>query len=156
MSFVSEVLHVNLEKAENKASTESVLEISNLNVSHLDHHILKNINLSIPKGKITAFLGPSGCGKTTLLKSINRLTDLHNGMKVTGSIRLGGKEILNGHNNLPDLRQKMGLLSQRPFPLPMSIFDNVAFGIKLQGIKTKQKLPIVWSFISNKLPCGMK
>lgn len=140
MSFVSEVLHVNLEKEEKKTSVESVLEINNLNVSHNDHHILKNINLKIPKGKITAFLGPSGCGKTTLLKSINRLTDLHNGMIVSGSIRLSGKEILNGHNNLPDLRQKMGLLSQRPYPLPMSIFDNVAFGIKLQGVKNKTEI----------------
>ena len=119
---------------------ESILNISNLNVSHHDHHILKNINLNIPKGKITAFLGPSGCGKTTLLKSINRLTDLHSGMKVTGSIQLNGKEILNGNNDLPDLRQKMGLLSQRPFPLPMNIFDNVAFGLKIQGVKNKTEI----------------
>jgi phosphate transport system ATP-binding protein len=138
MSFPTEVLHLHLKKeGSDGIQPESILNISNLNVSHHDHHILKNINLNIPKGKITAFLGPSGCGKTTLLKSINRLTDLHGGMKVKGSIKLNGKEILNGSSDLPDLRQKMGLLSQRPFPLPMNIFDNVAFGLKIQGIKNK-------------------
>jgi phosphate transport system ATP-binding protein len=142
MSFVSDVLHLDLKKVERPAGDqpESILEINNLNVSHLNHHILKDINLKIPKGRITTFLGPSGCGKTTLLKSINRLTDLHSDMKVTGSIRLGGKEILNGHGDLPDLRQKMGLLSQRPFPLPMNIFDNVAFGLKIQGIKNRTEI----------------
>ena len=141
MSFPQEVLHLDLKKGDGPGvQTESILNISNLNVSHHDHHILKNINLNIPKGKITAFLGPSGCGKTTLLKSINRLTDLHGGMKVKGSIKLNGKEILNGSSDLPDLRQKMGLLSQRPFPLPMNIFDNVAFGLKIQGIKNKTEI----------------
>jgi phosphate transport system ATP-binding protein len=142
MSFVSEVLHLDLKKVERPTGEqpEPILKISNLNVSHNDHHILKNINLSVPKGRITTFLGPSGCGKTTLLKSINRLTDLHSGMNVTGSIQLDGKEILNGNGNLPDLRQKMGLLSQRPFPLPMNIFDNVAFGLRIQGIKNKTDL----------------
>lgn len=142
MNFVSEVLHLDLKKVErpNGSQPSSILEIRNLNVSHQDHHILKDITLDIPKGRITTFLGPSGCGKTTLLKSINRLTDLHGGMKVTGSIKLNGKEVLNGHNNLPDLRQKMGLLSQRPFPLPMNIFDNVAFGLRLQGIKNKTEV----------------
>jgi phosphate transport system ATP-binding protein len=142
MSFVSDVLHLDLKKVERPLGEipPSVLDISGLNVWHLNHHILKNINLSIPKGRITTFLGPSGCGKTTLLKSINRLTDLHPDMKVKGSIRLGGKEILNGNSDLPDLRQKMGLLSQRPFPLPMNIFDNVAFGLKIQGIKNKTEI----------------
>jgi phosphate transport system ATP-binding protein len=140
MSFPTEVLHLDLKKGPAGAQAESILNISSLNVSHHDHHILKNINLNIPKGKITAFLGPSGCGKTTLLKSINRLTDLHGGMKVTGSIKLNGKEILNGSSDLPDLRQKMGLLSQRPFPLPMNIFDNVAFGLKIQGVKNKTEI----------------
>ena len=142
MSFVSDILHLDLKKIEqaNGDKPEAALQINSLNVWHLNHHILKNINLTIPKGRITTFLGPSGCGKTTLLKSINRLTDLHGDMKVTGSIRLAGKEVLNGNEDLPDLRQKMGLLSQRPFPLPMNIFDNVAFGLKIQGIKNKTEV----------------
>lgn len=140
MSFVSDVLHLEIKKTDPLVISEPVLEIRNLNVAHNDHKILKNISLKVPKNKITAFLGPSGCGKTTLLKSINRLTDLHGGMNVTGSIQLNGAEILNGRNNLPDLRQKMGLLSQRPYPLPMNIFDNIAFGIRIQGIRNKTEI----------------
>lgn len=140
MSFVSDVLHLEIKKTEPLVFSEPVLEISGLDVAHNDHRILKNINLKVPKNKITAFLGPSGCGKTTLLKSINRLTDLHGGMKVCGSIRLNGAEILNGRSNLPDLRRKMGLLSQRPYPLPMNIFDNIAFGIRIQGIRNKTEI----------------
>src|SRR5699024_5688392 len=85
------------------------------------------------------FLGASGCGKTTLLKSLNRLTDLHSGMKVEGSI-LGEQNILAPGNDLAALRQKMGLLSQRPYPLPMSIFENIAFGLKIKGLKNKSEI----------------
>lgn len=123
-----------------EASQNHALVIRNLNVYHERNHILKNINLHIPARKLTAFLGPSGCGKTTLLKSLNRLTDLYCGMRVSGSILLFGKEILNGKNNLADLRQKMGLLSQRPFPLPMSIFENVAFGLRIQGLRSRTEI----------------
>jgi phosphate transport system ATP-binding protein len=137
MNLTQEVLQKDLHGAD---ALRPVLEISNLWVSHNDQQILRDVNLKIPKGKITAFLGPSGCGKTTLLKSINRLTDLHSGMKVEGSIRLNGKEILGTDNELADLRQKMGLLSQRPYPLPMNIFDNIAFGLKIQGIKNKTEI----------------
>lgn len=119
---------------------QPVVQVKDLNVYHEQSHILKNINLIIPEKKITVFLGPSGCGKTTLLKSINRLTDLYTGMKVEGNITLRGEEVLNKKNNIAALRQKMGLLSQRPFPLPMSIFDNISFGLKVQGIKNKTEI----------------
>lgn len=125
---------------ENGMENQSALEIANLNVYHEKTQILKNVNLSIPKNKITVFLGPSGCGKTTLLKSINRLTDLHSGMRVEGSIRLGQQNILSATHNLAALRQKMGLLAQRPYPLPMSIFENVAFGLRIQGLKRKKEI----------------
>src|SRR5690606_25149664 len=98
-------------------------------VHHHKNHILKNINLQIPEKRITTFLGPSGCGKTTLLKSLNRLTDLYPQILVEGSITLQGREVLNKKNDITALRQKMGLLSQKPYPLPMSIFDNIAFGL---------------------------
>ncbi len=137
MSLAPEVLPANVPTGE---VAKPILEISNLWVSHNNQQILRNINLDIPKGKITAFLGPSGCGKTTLLKSINRLTDLHSGMTVKGSIKLNGQDILGAGENLSDLRQKMGLLSQRPYPLPMNIFDNIAFGLKIQGIKNKTEI----------------
>lgn len=116
----------------------SKLIIRDLNIAHNGGFILKNVNLEIPRHKLTVILGPSGCGKTTLLKCLNRLIDLYNGLKVTGSIHMDKREILNGKNDLTRIRQKMGLLSQKPFPLPMSIFDNVAYGLKIKGIRDKR------------------
>ncbi len=116
----------------------SVIEIKGLNVESREGQILKNINLLIPKNKIVVLLGPSGCGKTTLLKSLNRLTDLHKELKVSGQILIEGHDIMKATQNLPIMRQKMGLLSQRPFPLPVSIYKNVAYGLKLKGIRSKK------------------
>ncbi|HOI88111.1 MAG TPA: phosphate ABC transporter ATP-binding protein [Lentimicrobium sp.] len=114
------------------------LKVSNLNVHAGNHHILKNINLEIPENRITVLLGPSGCGKTTLLKCMNRLTDLYRELEVTGSITIGDDDILNSTTDLPALRQRMGLLSQRPYPLPVSIFKNVSYGLKLKGVRDKR------------------
>ena len=116
----------------------SILRIVNLNVFADKHHILKNINLDIPRNKVTVLLGPSGCGKTTMLKCMNKLTDLYKELKVSGSIFIEGDDILNTTTNISVLRQKMGLLSQRPYPLPVSIYKNVAYGIKLKGIRDKK------------------
>lgn len=116
----------------------SIVRINNLNVYAGNEHILKNINLEIPKNKVTVLLGPSGCGKTTLLKCMNRLTDLYKELKVTGNIFIEEDDILNTNRNIPSLRQKMGLLSQRPFPLPVSIYKNVAYGIKLKGVRDRK------------------
>ena len=116
----------------------SILSIRNLNVHSGNHHILKNNNLDIPKNKITVLLGPSGCGKTTLLKSMNKLTDLYKELDVTGSIFIENDDILNTTTLTPVIRQKMGLLSQRPYPLPVSIYKNIAYGIKLKGIRDKK------------------
>jgi phosphate transport system ATP-binding protein len=118
--------------------TSQILRIVNLNVYAEKHHILKNINLDIPKNKVTVLLGPSGCGKTTLLKCMNKLTDLYKELKVSGSIFIEEDDILNTTTNISVLRQKMGLLSQRPYPLPVSIYKNVAYGIKLKGIRDKK------------------
>ncbi|MBN2637176.1 MAG: phosphate ABC transporter ATP-binding protein [Prolixibacteraceae bacterium] len=115
-----------------------IIEIKNLNVKTRDGEILKNVNLKIPKNKIVVLLGPSGCGKTTLLKSLNRLTDLHKELKVSGQIIIDGQDIMKAGQNLAVMRQKMGLLSQRPFPLPASIYKNVAYGLKLKGIRSKK------------------
>ncbi len=115
-----------------------VMSIKNLNVHSKSSHILKNINITIPKNKITVLLGPSGCGKTTLLKCMNRLTDLYSELKLSGAIEIDGENILNERGDITEIRQKMGLVMQRPFPLPMSIYDNIAYGLKLKGIKNKQ------------------
>lgn len=117
---------------------QPVVRVKNLNVFAGNHHILKNINLEIPRNKITVLLGPSGCGKTTLLKCMNKLTDLYKELKVSGSIFIDDDDILNSQGYIPEIRQRMGLLSQRPFPLPMSIYKNVAYGIKLKGVRNKK------------------
>lgn len=118
----------------------NIIEINNLNVQCNNTHILRDINLSIPKNKIVALLGPSGCGKTTLLKCLNRLTDLYPELDVTGEIKIDGQNIFDSKQDISQIRQKMGLLSQKPFPLPMSIYDNIAFGIKLKGSISKKML----------------
>ena len=114
--------------------------VENLNLKINKNHILKDINIEIPKNKITVILGPSGCGKTTLMKCFNRLTDLYPEMKVSGNIFIDNKEILNSKNDIIKIRKMMGLLSQRPYPLPMSIYKNIAFGLKISNRLNKKYL----------------
>ncbi|UCH14405.1 MAG: phosphate ABC transporter ATP-binding protein [Bacteroidales bacterium] len=109
------------------------IKVENLNLLIGRKHILNNINILIPKNKVTVILGPSGCGKTTLMKCLNRLTDLYPEMKVSGKIFIDNKEILNTRNDITKIRKRMGLLSQRPYPLPMSIYKNITFGLKISG-----------------------
>ena len=113
--------------------------IKNMDLYYGDFHALKNINLDIPTGKITAFIGPSGCGKSTLLKSLNRMNDLVEGCKITGEITLDGENIYKGMDvNL--LRKRVGMVFQKPNPFSMSIYDNVAYGPRTHGLKSKIKL----------------
>jgi phosphate transport system ATP-binding protein len=116
------------------------ISVGELNVYYEDNHALKNISLDIPDKKITAIIGPSGCGKTTLLKSFNRLIDLNDGVKVTGTVLVDGENIFDPHIEVTHIRKKMGLLSQRPCPLPMSIYDNVAFGPRIHGLRDAKRL----------------
>ncbi len=116
------------------------ISIKNLTVWYGKHQALNNITIDIPDKKITAIIGPSGCGKTTLLKSLNRLIDLQDGVKVIGEVFVDGENIYDPKIEVTHLRKKMGLLSQRPQALPMSIYDNVAYGSRIHGIKDKKKL----------------
>jgi phosphate transport system ATP-binding protein len=116
------------------------ITISNLDLFIGKQHILKNINAEIPSKKITVILGPSGCGKTTLLKSLNRLTDLNPDVKVSGSIVIDDEDILTTKRDITDIRKKMGLLAQRPYPLPMNIYNNIAYGLRISGRKNKRFL----------------
>jgi phosphate transport system ATP-binding protein len=116
------------------------IRVENLNVWYGDHQALKDITLSIPDRKITAIIGPSGCGKTTLLKSFNRLIDLQDGVRVAGKILVDEEDIYAPGVELTRLRRKMGLLFQRPQVLPMSIFENVAYGLRIHGQKEKARL----------------
>ncbi|TAF73840.1 MAG: phosphate ABC transporter ATP-binding protein [Bacteroidetes bacterium] len=118
----------------------NTIEIENLNVFYGERHALKNITITIPEKKITAIIGPSGCGKTTLLKCFNRLIDTNEGVKVTGKLNVDGENIFGENVEITHIRKKMGLVSQRPFPLPMSIFDNIAFGPRIHGETNKEKL----------------
>ncbi|MDR3268640.1 MAG: phosphate ABC transporter ATP-binding protein [Tannerella sp.] len=116
------------------------IKISHLNVSISDNHILKDVNIEIPDHKITCIIGPSGCGKSTLLKTINRLIDDHEKVKIEGRIVVDGEDIYGKKTEVTHIRKKLGLLSQRPTPLPMSIFDNITFGCKIHGMRKKKQL----------------
>lgn len=119
---------------------KSKIDILNLNLHIGRHHILKDINAMIPEGKITVIMGPSGCGKTTLLKSLNRLTDLYPEVKVNGKIMIDSEDILHSREDITKIRKKMGLLSQRPYPLPMNIYNNIAYGLRISGRRKKKYL----------------
>ena len=116
------------------------ISIQNLNLHYGAHHVLKNININIPDKKVTSFIGPSGCGKTTLLKTFNRLHDSSADVRVEGKVLVDGENIYDDKIEVTHIRKKMGLLSQRPFPLPMNIFDNVAYGPRIHGTRNKKKL----------------
>lgn len=104
-----------------------------------DFHALKNINMDIVENEITAFIGPSGCGKSTLLKSLNRMNDLIEGCKITGDIRLDGEDIY-GDIDINELRKRVGMVFQRPNPFPMSVYDNIAYGPRTHGIRSRVAL----------------
>ena len=123
-----------------KVESDHALRIKNLDVYIEEQHILKDINLSIPGKSITCIIGPSGCGKSTLLKTLNRMHDETPEVKITGQIIVDDENIYDKNVNVIDTRKKMGLLAQRPCPLPMSIFDNIAYGPRIHGIKKRKKI----------------
>jgi phosphate transport system ATP-binding protein len=112
-------------------TTQNVLEIRNLNFYYGSFHSLKNINLDIQENSVTAFIGPSGCGKSTLLRTLNRMYDLYPGQRAEGEIMFKGENILNPKQDLNLLRARIGMVFQKPTPFPMSIYDNIAFGVRL-------------------------
>lgn len=123
-----------------KAQSDKPLEFGHLtckdlNVYIQDKHIVRDINLSIPKNSITCIIGPSGCGKTTLLRTFNRMHDENDDVRVEGELYLNGEDIYHTKEHIINIRKKMGLLAQRPCPLPMSIYENVAYGPRLHGQK---------------------
>lgn len=122
---------------------KSHISVRNLNVYLTKNHILKNVNLDIPDKAITCIIGPSGCGKTTLLKTFNRLLQNSLDVKIDGEVLVDGENVQDRNVNIEDIRKKMGLLSQRPCPLPMSIFDNIAYGPRIHGIRRKKTLKII-------------
>lgn len=121
-----------------KPITNQSIRIENLDVYIEDQHILKDISLTIPEKNITCIIGPSGCGKSTFLKTLNRMHDESPEVKINGKVFVDDENIYGPNVNVIDTRKKMGLLAQRPCPLPMSIFDNVAYGPRIHGIKKRK------------------
>ena len=118
-------------KVELPASEEPKLSIRGLNFYYGSFHALKNINLDIPENKVTAFIGPSGCGKSTLLRTFNRMFSLYPGQRAEGEILFNGRNILGRDQDVNLLRARIGMVFQKPTPFPMSIYDNIAFGVRL-------------------------
>ncbi len=116
-----------------------IISAKNLNLWYGTNQALKNINLSIPEREITALIGPSGCGKSTFLKTLNRMNDLVEGCRIEGEITFGGTDIYKDID-VNDLRKRIGMVFQKPNPFPMSIYDNIAYGPRIHGIKAKGKL----------------
>ncbi len=123
-----------------KTNSIDKFTIKSMNLHYGSFHALKNVNLNIAPNEITAFIGPSGCGKSTLLKSLNRMNDLVEGCKIDGDILLDGEDIYKGSLNVTTLRKRVGMVFQKPNPFPMSIYDNIAFGPRTHGIRSKADL----------------
>jgi len=115
------------------------IKVNNLNLYYGNFQALKKIDMSIPQNQVTAFIGPSGCGKSSFLKTINRMNDLVEGAKVTGTVCLDNENIYDNMDVI-ELRKRVGMVFQKPNPFPMSIYDNVAYGPRIHGIKNKEKL----------------
>ena len=133
----------------------SHIQIRNLSVNYGEHKVLKDITLDIPDRRLVALIGPSGCGKTTFLKSLNRLLDLYDDTRVTGQVLIDGADIYGEQADVAALRKKIGFLSQRPYPLPMSIHDNIAFGQRIHGMEVSVehylRLAGLWEEVKDRL-----
>jgi phosphate transport system ATP-binding protein len=116
------------------------IEVDNLKLFYGDKQALNGIDLSIPEKKVTAFIGPSGCGKSTLLRCFNRMNDLVDTCSIKGEIRMGGQNIYDKSIDVASLRRKVGMVFQKPNPFPKSIYENVAYGLRIQGIKSRRVL----------------
>ena len=140
---------------------KNILEVKDMNLWYSNFQALKNINMEIPENQITAFIGPSGCGKSTFLKSLNRMNDLVDGVKITGSITYENQNILDESIDVNQLRREIGMVFQKPNPFPMSIYDNIAYGPRTHGIKNKLqldeiveeslKLAAIWDEVKDRL-----
>ena len=115
-------------------------EVRNMDLYYGSFNALKNINIDIPEKEITAFIGPSGCGKSTFLKSLNRMNDLVEGCRISGDIKLDGVDIYKDKMDVNVLRKRVGMVFQKPNPFPMSIYDNIAYGPRTHGIRSRVKL----------------
>jgi phosphate transport system ATP-binding protein len=128
------------EKKGESENDNTCLQVNNLSLFYGEAQALKDISFRMKKNRVTAFIGPSGCGKSTLLRCFNRMNDLVDGVRVTGEIIMDGKNIYDPDIDVTALRQRVGMVFQKPNPFPMSVFENVAYGLRLQGIKKRRLL----------------
>ncbi len=117
-----------------------IMTVNDLCLWYGNHQALKDINITIPEKSITALIGPSGCGKSTFLKTLNRMNDLVDGVKITGSVKYRGRDIYDPSTDVCELRRQIGMVFQKPNPFPMSIYDNVAYGPRTHGIRSRARL----------------
>ena len=118
----------------------TIIDVKNLNLWYGSHHALHDVNIEIPANEITALIGPSGCGKSTFLKTLDRMNDLVEGIKITGAVEYQGQDIYAPGVDVTWLRKRIGMVFQKPNPFPMSIYDNVAYGPRTHGVRSKVKL----------------
>lgn len=124
--------------ADNGGKWETCLQVENLKLYYGDKLALKSVSMDIPKKCVTAFIGPSGCGKSTLLRCFNRMNDLIDSVRIEGDIQLDGLSIFDASLNVADLRRRVGMVFQKPNPFPKSIYENVAYGLRIQGVKNRR------------------
>lgn len=137
------------------------IEAKNVNVYYGDNHVLKDVDITIKENSVTAFIGPSGCGKSTFLRTLNRMNDYIDGFRKKGKVYIDGKEIYEKKVRVEELRRKVGMVFQKPNPFPKSIFENVAYGLKIHGIDNKYEInetvekslkqAALWSEVKDKL-----
>ena len=121
-------------------SNKIKVKVENLNLYYGENHALKDVNMDIQENEVTAFIGPSGCGKSTFLKTLNRMNDLVDGVRIDGKVLLDGEDIYDPSVDTTILRKKVGMVFQQPNPFPMSIYDNIAYGPRVHGIRDKKRL----------------
>lgn len=122
---------------------QSVLSVRDLNLYYGANHALKNVDMDIPQRQITALIGPSGCGKSTFLKTMNRMNELIDGVKLTGSVRYRGREIYDPNVDVTWVRRQIGMVFQKPNPFPMSVYDNIAYGPRTHGVRRRGELDTI-------------
>ncbi len=137
------------------------IEAKNVNIYYGENHVLKDISLTIKENTVTAFIGPSGCGKSTFLRTLNRMNDYIESFRKKGKVYINGKEIYDKDVRVEDLRRKVGMVFQKPNPFPKTIYENVAYGLKIHGMKDKEEIDqrvekslkqaVLWSEVKDKL-----
>src|SRR6478752_4498620 len=136
--FISEIN--GRRKSAGKKLSMKPIEAKNVNVSYGENHVLKDVDITIKENTVTAFIGPSGCGKSTFLRTLNRMNDYIDGFRKKGKVYIDGKEIYEKKVRVEELRRKVGMVFQKPNPFPKSIYENVAYGLKIHGVTDKYEI----------------